>query len=79
MPPDDGGIIFRYFLKKYLLSSGGQLNVSNPSMRGFNKRSVLASGLKLEKLDYFCFQPLINPFTSFKIQLISKWEDKKQS
>jgi len=55
MPPDDGGIIFRYFLKKYLLPKGRQLNASNPSMRGFNKRSALASGLKLENLITFAF------------------------
>ena len=53
MPPDDGGIIFRYFLKKYLLPKGRQLNASNPSMRGFNKRSALASGLKLNNLITF--------------------------
>ena len=53
MPPDNGGIIFRYFLKKHLLPNGAQLYVSNPSMRGFNKRSALASGLKLESLITF--------------------------
>jgi len=53
MPPDNGGIIFRYFLNKHLLPNGGQLNVSNSSMRGFNKRSALASGLKLENLITF--------------------------
>ena len=55
MPPDNGGIIFRYFLKKYLLPNGAQLNASNPNMRGFNKRSALASGLKLENLITFAF------------------------
>ena len=55
MPPDSGGIIFRYFLKKHLLPNEGQLNVSNPSMRGFNKRSALALGVKLENLITFAF------------------------
>ncbi|SVB69566.1 uncharacterized protein METZ01_LOCUS222420 [marine metagenome] len=53
MPPDNGGIIFGYFLKKHLLPIGAHLNVSNPSMRGFNKRSALASGLKLNNLITF--------------------------
>ena len=53
MSPDNGGIIFGYFLKKYLLPKGRQLNASNPSMRGFNKRSALASGLKLNNLITF--------------------------